>query len=296
MSEQPDQVVPPDQPTHEPPPHGAHERASSWGRLWRAAQPRATRAQALGAVLTLLLGLALVTQLRQTRAEGLSALRQSDLVRILDDVNEREDRLQDDARQLQATEQKLQSGSDTSKAALDAAQSRLDTLQVLTGTVAAHGPGIRLIITDPKGDVGAATLLDTVEELRDAGAEAIQIGTVRVVASTSFVDASDAGSDTGSDSGSGNGAISVDGTTLDAPYVLLVIGDPQTLAAALSIPGGVLDTVKQQNGVGTVTTEQQVQITALHRLSAPRYARPAPGSNADSTSGSASGSTASPAG
>ncbi|MDP9220780.1 MAG: hypothetical protein M3P23_09590, partial [Actinomycetota bacterium] len=146
--------------------HGAHEAAepveparSAWKRLLRAGRPRATRAQALAGLLTLALGFAVVTQVRQTQQEGLSALRETALVRILDDVGQREARLEADSRQLEATQQRLQSGSDSSQAALDAAQSRLDTLGVLTGTKPASGPGIRLIISDPKGTVTAATLL-----------------------------------------------------------------------------------------------------------------------------------------
>jgi uncharacterized protein YlxW (UPF0749 family) len=249
--------------------HGQHletTAASAWARLFRAARPRASRAQALAGVLTLLLGFAVVTQLRQTQAEGLSALSQTDLVGILDDVNQREARLEDDSRQLQATQERLRSGSDTSQAALDAAQSRLDTLGVLTGTVAAHGPGISLTIDDPGGKVNAAELLDTLQELRDAGAEAVQIGSVRAVASTSFLD-------TGSATAP---SITVDGSQLSPPYTILAIGDSQTLAAALDIPGGVLETLRQNHADGTVTDEQQVQITALHDVSSPRYARPAP--------------------
>jgi uncharacterized protein YlxW (UPF0749 family) len=246
-------------------PAGASTR-SSWARLWRAGRPKASRAQALATVLTLLLGFAVVTQVRQTQQAGLSALRQDDLVNVLDDVNQRETRLEDEARQLQATQQRLQSGSNSSQAALQAAQSRLDTLGILTGTKPATGPGVRLIISDPGSKVGAATVLDTVEELRDAGSEAIQIGTVRVVASTSFVDATD----------NGQPGMTVDGTLLHAPYVLLAIGDPQTLQAALDIPGGVLETLHGLGADGTVTSEQQLQITALHTVSSPRYARPAP--------------------
>jgi uncharacterized protein YlxW (UPF0749 family) len=256
--------------TSQPDPHhpGSHladqpDPRSAWGRLWRAGRPRATRAQALAAVLTLLLGFAVVTQVRQTRQEGLSTLRQDDLVSVLDDVNQRQTRLQDEARQLETTQQRLQSGSNSSQAALQAAQARLQTLAILAGTQAATGPGIRLIVTDPDAKVDAATLLDTVEELRDAGAEAMQLGTVRVVASTAFVDAS-------------SGGVTVDGSLLRAPYVLLAVGDPQTLSAALDIPGGVLETLKGLGADGTVTSEQQVQVTALHTVSAPRYARPAP--------------------
>jgi uncharacterized protein YlxW (UPF0749 family) len=185
-------------------------------------------------------------------------------VSVLDDVNQRQTRLQDEARQLETTQQRLQSGSNSSQAALQAAQARLETLAILAGTRAASGPGIRLIVTDPDGKVDAATLLDTVEELRDAGAEAMQLGTVRVVASTAFVDASS------------GGGVTVDGTLLRGPYVLLAVGDPQTLSAALDIPGGVLETLKGLGADGTVTGEQQVQVTALHTVSAPRYARPAP--------------------
>ena len=48
------------------------------------------------------------------------------------------------------------------------------------------------------------------------------------------------------------------------------------LAAALDIPGGVLETLRQQGADGTVTNEDRVDITALHSISPPRYARPAP--------------------
>jgi uncharacterized protein YlxW (UPF0749 family) len=253
--------------------HGAHEAQpaeepsrSAWVRLWRAGRPRATRAQALAALLTLALGFAVVTQVRQTQQEGLSTLRETDLVRILDDVGQRESRLEADSRQLEATQQRLQSGSNSSQAALDAAQSRLDTLGVLTGTKPATGSGIRLIIGDPKGKVTAATLLDTLQELRDAGAEAVQIGSVRVVASTFFEDSSESGAP----------GVTVDSSLLHPPYVFLAIGDPQTLAAALDIPGGVLETLRGQGADGTVTDEDLVAITALHSVSPPRYARPAP--------------------
>jgi uncharacterized protein YlxW (UPF0749 family) len=217
-------------------------------------------------VLTFALGFAVVTQVRQTQQEGLSALRGPDLVRILDDVGQREARLEADARDLQATQQRLQSGSDSSQAALEAAQSRLDTLGVLTGTLPASGPGIRLTVSDPQGKVTAAMLLDTVQELRDAGAEAVQIGSVRVVASTAFEDGAR----------SDGAAVVVDSNVLHPPYVFLAIGDPPTLSAALDIPGGVLETLRQQGAQGTIAGEVDVRITALHTISPPRYARPAP--------------------
>ena len=177
---------------------------SAWGRLWRAGRPRATRAQALAAVLTLLLGFAVVTQVRQTQQTGLSALRQDDLVNVLDDVNQRETRLEDEARQLAGHAAEAAVGLEqlSGRAAgrpVPAGHPRhpdRDQAGQRSGHPADHHR--------PGGKVSAATVLDTVEELRDAGAEAIQIGTVRVVASTSFVDGT----------GSSPAGIAVDGTLL----------------------------------------------------------------------------------
>ncbi|MBK7610798.1 MAG: DUF881 domain-containing protein, partial [Actinomycetales bacterium] len=49
--------------------------------------------------------------------------------------------------------------------------------------------GVRITITDSAGAVRAAGLLDVLQELRDAGAEVIQFGTVRIVAGSYFTDA-----------------------------------------------------------------------------------------------------------
>ena len=78
-----------------------------------------------------------------------------------------------------------------------------DTLDILAGTVPVTGPGIRITIEEVDGPVDIDSLLDTVQELRTAGAEAMQInGEVRVVAQTSFED--------------GVGGIDVDGTAARA--------------------------------------------------------------------------------
>jgi uncharacterized protein YlxW (UPF0749 family) len=224
---------------------------------WR----RVTRAHLLAAVLLGLLGFSLVVQARQTQSGALETLDQSQLVRLLDDVNSQSDRLDIETRELQQTQQELRTGSDRAAAAERAARSRLQVLGVLAGTIPATGPGIRLSVTDPEDAVTAAMLLDTVQELRDAGAEAIQLGTVRVVASTALVDA-------------GQGRVSVDGTVLTPDYTFLAIGDPQTMAQALDIPGGVLETLQQSGAAGTVRRIDQLTVSAVRAVPDPRYAVP----------------------
>jgi uncharacterized protein YlxW (UPF0749 family) len=243
-----------------------------WKRVARGPRavrrPRLTRAQLLAGLLLGLLGFSLVVQARQTQSDNLSSLNQSELVKILDTVTSQAERLDAEARELQETRQQLRSGSDQAAAAEQATRARLEVLGILAGTLPAQGRGVTLQIDDPQAAVDAAQLLDTVQELRDAGAEAIQIGSVRVVASTSFVDPDPGGA----------GGVVVDGTTLSPPFTFTAIGEPSTLKTALDIPGGVLETLRQDGARGTVRTVDDLKVTALATVAPPKFAVPSSGS------------------
>jgi uncharacterized protein YlxW (UPF0749 family) len=237
-------------------------------RLLAALRAKPSRGQLVAGVLCALLGFAVAVQVRANQDSGLAGLRQTDLVSILDDVTARAARLQAEARDLEDTKARVSGGSTGSLAALDEARQRSKTLGILAGTLPAEGPGIEFTITDPKGKVGADVLLDTLQELRDAGGEAFEIGSVagpsvRVIASTYVTDAD-------------GGGVVVDGVTLQSPYRIRVIGDSRTLAGALDIPGGVLDVLNQDNAQGSVTQQADVLITSLRPAPTPQYARPAP--------------------
>lgn len=248
-----------DSPTNRP--RAAGDR-SPWARLLLMARPRATKANAFAALLAILLGFAVATQVHQNQVVGLESLRQGELVAILDNATLLSSRLDQNARELQTTRDALVSGSTGDAAALKAAQERLDALGVLAGTARAHGPGIQMTIGDPNAKVTPTLLLDAIEELRDAGAEAIQVGDVRVVASSSF-----------GQSGSG---IEIDGNKLTQPYSVLAIGDAQTMSSAMEIPGGMSENVRGLGASITVTQRSDLTVGALHPLSEPRYARPVP--------------------
>ncbi|MDT7799491.1 MAG: hypothetical protein QOI78_2924 [Actinomycetota bacterium] len=239
-------------------------RTGTWARVLAALVARPSRAQAAVATLCGLLAFGLVTQVHATSASGgLVAARPDDLLGILSDLNNRADRLRADISDLENTELTLRSGTGRDAAALRAARARARTLGILTGSLAARGPGIVLTVDDPGGRVRADVLVDALQELRDAGAEAMQLADVRVVASTAVID----------DPG---GGVEVDGVRITAPYRLAAIGDQRTLAGALGIPGGVLDTIDRQGGARAhVVASPGVTITALRALREPRYARPA---------------------
>lgn len=223
---------------------------------------RRSAARWLVGVLAGLLGFALVVQVRSIH-EGadLSSARTSDLVRILDDLGERSDRLDQEASRLEVTRDELSSGVDQQEVARQALRDRLRTLEVLAGTVPVHGPGVRLLVVDRQGAVDAAELLDAVQELRDAGAEAIEVDGVRWGATTSVTD-----TDTG---------LAVDGHEALAPFEVLAIGDPETLESSLSIPGGVVESIRGLGADVVVERRDEIAVDALIPVRPPQYAQPA---------------------
>ncbi len=213
----------------------------------------------------LVLGFGLAVQVGSTRSEvDLGQTNETDLVRILDDVNQREARLQTELRELESLRDRLATGTDADQVALAEIRARVSALKVLAGTVPAVGPGVVVRLIDPEDAVDATLLLDAVQELRDAGAEAQQIGDQRVVASTWFADPPP-----------DQPGVIVDGTVVEAPFQILAIGDPRTLSAALRIPGGVVDSVRTLGGEVLIDERDELQISALHSAEPPQYARPA---------------------
>jgi uncharacterized protein YlxW (UPF0749 family) len=237
--------------------------ATVWRRIAAAVTARPGRGQVVAGILCGALAFAVVAQAHTTAGgSGVTAARTQDLLTILADLQGRADRLRSQVSDLQLTQARLSGGGAGTQAALAEARSRAQTLGILTGTVAARGPGVVLTVSDPRHRVRADVLLDAIEELRDAGAEALQLSGVRIVASTALVDS--------------DGSVVVDGHKITAPYRLVAIGDARTLASALGIPGGVIDSVQALPGAqATVTQSPSVSVTALRPLSTPRYARPA---------------------
>jgi uncharacterized protein YlxW (UPF0749 family) len=214
------------------------------------------------AVLTGLLGFAIVVQVHQnTSTDNLANLREDDLVGILDDQNARAERLRQQIAQLRTTLHRLQTSGDRSAAARHQAEQAQQALGILLGTVPATGPGVTVTITDPAQHLDAEDLLTVVEELRGAGAEAIQFGPVRVSTSTAFTETSDR-------------AVAVDGTALSAPFDVRAIGNAKTLDTALNIPGGVAAAIRNAGGTLIVHESGAVPITATRTLRTPQYVSP----------------------
>jgi uncharacterized protein YlxW (UPF0749 family) len=221
------------------------------------------RGQVVVAVLLAVLGAAAVTQVRIAgRDDDYAGLRQADLIQALNGLQAASRRAEQDISDLEATRDSLRDSNNKTAIALEQARAELTALGVLAGTLSAHGPGVRITVTVPDSHLSLNNLLDGVEELRDAGAEAMEINdAVRVVAQTSFESAT--------------GGIDVDGRVLKSPFTIDVIGDPESLATALRFPGGFVDDVSSiDEAEVTIKQSQNIQVTVLRKVAEPQYAEP----------------------
>jgi uncharacterized protein YlxW (UPF0749 family) len=243
----------------------ATQTARSVRARLRASLLRPGRGQILAAVMLFVVGAAGAMQIRSNATDDTYAsARREDLIQLLDGLSTESRRLEGEITQLEQTRSDLRSGADTQRVARQEAEEHLSELSILAGTAPAEGPGIRMRIADPKTAVDAGVLLDAVEEMRDAGAEVIEVNnTIRVVASTWF--------------GSDAHGLLIDGKPVSRPITLEVIGNPHSLEEAARFRGGIVSEITGPRIGGQVQIEQQsrVVIESLHMPRENQYARPA---------------------
>jgi uncharacterized protein YlxW (UPF0749 family) len=232
-----------------------------WQRV-RTALLRPSRAQLIVGVLLAVLGFAAVTQVRTNTSDNTYAgYREQDLVDALSGLAGTSERAQREINQLEATRQQLEQHQRDQTAALQAAQKQAEELSILAGWVPVTGPGIRLTVTEGPRPVDVESVLDTIEELRSAGAESMQVNeTVRLVAESS-VEAVP-------------GGLKIDGTLLTSPFVFDVIGDPHTLQGALTLIDGPVAQFKDAGATVDIEQEKALEITAVRKPTTPAFAQP----------------------
>jgi uncharacterized protein YlxW (UPF0749 family) len=238
--------------------------ADGRARLREALRHPSSRGQATVAVLLAVLGFAAVTQVKANdKDDQYVGARQGDLVQYINNLSLASQRTEAEIARLEQTRDALRSDTRSRRTAVERAQQQADTLGIMAGTVPVVGQGVRVTVADEKGGVGSNQLLEGLEELRDAGAEAIELNNrVRVVAQSSLKDV--------------DGGVLVDGKVLRAPYVIEAIGSPHDLATALDFKGGFIDEVQRPDVDGRVETQEtdKVEISTVVEPAAPQYAKP----------------------
>jgi uncharacterized protein YlxW (UPF0749 family) len=260
--EQPDDAVA-DVSDAEPSSFGGEGSADEVGlQRLREALFRPSRAQVIVGVLLAALGFAAITQVRTNNTDNTYAgYREQDLVDVLSGLADTSQRAQREINQLEVSRRRLEQNRQAQSAAIAAAQKQAQELNILAGLVPVTGPGIRLTVTEGPRPVDVDSVLDTIEELRSAGAEAMQVnGQIRLVAQSSVQSAP--------------GGLEIDGTLVHSPYVVDAIGDPHTLNGALNLVDGPVAQFKDAGATVEIDQRDSLDITAVRQASTPQYAQP----------------------
>jgi len=217
-----------------------------------------------------LFGLMLAMQFR-SRPEVTGPLlqyqRTEELAALLKRTEEERDKLREEVATLREQLSDIRSVEDQVRVL----QEELAKAMVLAGLTEVRGPGISLTVSDSTapGQVGQdpnlfvvhdKDLLEIVNEVFAAGAEAVSINGQRIVATTEITCA-------------GN-TIMINGVRQAPPFKILAIGDPATLEGGLKMRGGLIDNLTFWKLEVKLTTEEEVVIPAYSGPLTFKYAKP----------------------
>ncbi|MGI6631946.1 MAG: DUF881 domain-containing protein [Bacillota bacterium] len=193
--------------------------------------------------------------------------RSEELALLLKVAEEDRDKLREEVAELRDQLADMQSVEDQVRVL----QEELSKAMVLAGTAEVRGPGISLELSDSKTPsqpgqdpnlfvVHDKDLLEVVNEVFAAGAEAVSINGQRIVATTEITCA-------------GN-VIMINGVRQAPPFLILAIGDPATLEGGLKMRGGLIDNLTFWHLEVKLKAEEEITIPAYGGSLSFKYARP----------------------
>ena len=218
------------------------------------------RSQLMISLVSLLLGLLVVVQLRGQQAEsaltGLSTQELTVLVANLDTHNEE---LRNEVAGLEAQLSQLTTAQSRGETSVDAIRRDLARVRAWAGLEPVNGPGVTISISGPIGGPGVEDLLN---ELQTAGAEAIAVEEVRLVPGSVVAGAP--------------GALSIDNTPLGDPLEIRAIGSREGLTGSLTRIGGVVAQLSATypSAVVTVTPVDAITLPPTTRTLLPANGNP----------------------
>jgi uncharacterized protein YlxW (UPF0749 family) len=198
--------------------------------------------QLLLTAICLVLGLLLVVQLRSQR-DVRQAAGNAEWEFVVAELIESNARLRDEIGMVQVQLAELHD-LERGGVVLESLVDEVNHLRIANGLVEVSGPGVELEIVGP---VSVLDLHDLINELRNAGAEALVLNGQRLVASSAI---------------STDGEhVTVDGLPILAPYRLEAIGEAHTLDVALTRPGGLVDLLHQTPQGILIAVSQREKVT-----------------------------------
>jgi uncharacterized protein YlxW (UPF0749 family) len=196
------------------------------------------------------LGFLLVVQLRSQAAVARSLAAQDDtsVALLINDLNRANNQLIQQGAALSQQEAQLRQALTAGGADIQAIQKEFVTLREVNGEVPVHGPGLQIRID---GTIMDFELQDALNNLRNAGAEAIALNGYRIVGSTPVQSHGD--------------NLLISGHAVHSPLSLLVIGDAEQLGPAADLSASSLQT-RVQVQIQRQTDIAITEVVAPHPL------------------------------
>ena len=241
---------------HVGPRRGAHE-ADHARRVLGANDPWSRLTVALVAGI---LGILAVGQLRgQSGAPALAGMSATALTQLIANLTTGNDELRGEITDLTEQQTRLQEAHDRGETTVDDLAADLARIRAWAGLAPVSGTGIAIIV---RGPIGGDGLEDLLNELRNAGAEAISVDGVRIVAGAVVAGAP--------------GALSVENHAIGDAFEIRAIGSPQILTGTLTRTGGVVAQIgtTYPDARLTVTPVEQLTLPATERTLVPTHGKP----------------------
>ena len=212
------------------------------------------------AVVLFVLGFLVVVQLKsQSVDQGLNALSVQDLTELVANLTTRNNQLRDEITTLEQQRDAIRSNVARGDSSAVQVRADLNRLRGWSGETAVVGTGIRVAVSGP---IPGDALEQLLNELRNAGAEAISVGETRLVPGEVVAGPA--------------GALSIDNSPLDDPFEISAIGNSETLTGTLTRAGGIIAQLAATypDALLTVTPVTNLQLPATARSLAPVNGHP----------------------
>jgi uncharacterized protein YlxW (UPF0749 family) len=177
----------------------------------------------------LLVGLLLIGQLRsQERPTQISSLSAQELSQLIETLSSRNSELRTALSDQRDTLREYEAAGPVGQSALQVSREDLRRIAAFGGLAPVMGQGISLEV---EGDLDAIALNDLLNELRNAGAEALAVDQIRITARSVAVQ--------------GPTSLLIDGVSVGRRFTLRAIGSPEGLLSTIERPGGIIPQLEQ---------------------------------------------------
>lgn len=208
----------------------------------------------------LVLGFLVVVQLRsQATGDPLAGMSVQEIGELVANLTTRNNQLRAEIATLERQQQSVQSAVERGDTSAVGIRSDLGRILAWSGAAPVTGAGVRVSVAGPVPGDAVEILLN---ELRNAGAEAIAVGDARLVPGVVVAGAA--------------GDVKVGDLTVVDPIQIVAIGQPETLAGSLTRVGGPIAQLAAlyPDVVVTVSPMDRLDIPATTRELTPTLGKP----------------------